>query len=619
MVDVKLALQELKEESDSGKLSGTSPSPRLARVRPRWIATFFAVLAAAVAAVWLGVSSGRVPPPSDPVPFTSYPGFEGEPAFSPDGNQVAFVWDGEKRDNRDIYVKLIGSGDPLRLTMDAADDFSPAWSPDGRWIAFLRSLPGDRAAVLLVPPLGGPERKLTEVSAPGWWMSGPYLAWSPDGVSLALIDRGSATESHSLFLLSVDSGGKHRLTSPLAASFSDTSPAFSPDGRNLAFCRWLGASDLYVLALTPTLQPAGEPKQLTFGDWWAGSPSWIETGSWYRPGARRDIVFSSVFGRGGLWRVDASGSRVPERLAFAGEEASYTAVSARSHRLVYARSLGYTNIARIDLASGAATPLIGSTRGEGNPMFSPDGNRIVFQSNRSGSSEIWVSNSDGADAVQLTSLGAPMTGSPRWSPDGNHIYFDSNLEGQFEEYVVSAGGGKPRRLTTHPANDMIGSCSHDGRWLYFASNRGGDFQIWKMPAGGGDPVQVTRQGGFVGFESPDGKWYYYLQTVGWRGSLWRIPTSGGEETRVLESVIGRAFAVTAEGIYYLTDAGTQRAGPRRALASLQFLSFTTGQTRSIATAENPGFGLTVSPGRRQVLYARTVQAGSDLMLVENFR
>ena len=58
--------------------------------------------------------------------------------FSPDGNQVAFVWDGERGDNDDIYVKLLGETNALRLTTDPADDGYPAWSPDGKRIAFER-------------------------------------------------------------------------------------------------------------------------------------------------------------------------------------------------------------------------------------------------------------------------------------------------------------------------------------------------------------------------------------------------------------------------------------------------------------------------------------------------
>ena len=124
------------------------------------------------------------------VPFTTYPGHERFPTLSPDGNQVAFSWDGETRDNFDIYVKLVGAGNYLRLTTDPAEDSSPAWSPDGRSIAFLRDLGENRASVLLVSPIGGSERKVGELRKP-WFAGGVALAWSPQGDSLVFVDRES--------------------------------------------------------------------------------------------------------------------------------------------------------------------------------------------------------------------------------------------------------------------------------------------------------------------------------------------------------------------------------------------------------------------------------------------
>src|SRR5262249_55160390 len=135
----------LKEESDSGKLADvpvSRPSPHRA---PLWAAGLVAVIVVTAIAFWFSRSNPQPPEvPLTAVPLTSYPGIEMQPSFSPDGNQVAFAWNGEKQDNFDIYVKLIGAGGNLRLTTHPADDYSPAWSPDGRSIAFLRKLPGGK-------------------------------------------------------------------------------------------------------------------------------------------------------------------------------------------------------------------------------------------------------------------------------------------------------------------------------------------------------------------------------------------------------------------------------------------------------------------------------------------
>jgi serine/threonine protein kinase len=298
MADVKTSLQELKEELDSGLLASVPKPPKGSRRRLIWLALALALLAAVGVAVWLSRSTRVADAPLMAVPLTSYPGEERQPTFSPDGNQVAFSWNGEKQDNFDIYVKLIGSGLPLRLTTSPAEDFSPAWSPDGRWIAFLRNLPGGRAAVLLISPIGGTERKVAETASPSFAgdlvLPGPFLAWSSDGSSVVTLDRNSAYEPFSLFLLSIETGEKRRFTSPPVGN-GDSSPAFSPDGHTLAFSRWVATatSDLYLLSLSDGLKPTGG-KRLTFDNRATFSPAWTPDG--------QEIIFaSSVFGRGGLW------------------------------------------------------------------------------------------------------------------------------------------------------------------------------------------------------------------------------------------------------------------------------------------------------------------------------
>ena len=169
------------------------------------------------------------------VPLTSYPGSEMYPSLSPDGSQVAFSWNGEKQDNFDIYVKVIGTEPPLPLTTNPAKDYSPAWSPDGSRIAFCRDLPGAKVAVILISPIGGTELKLTETNSPDpYGFLGSLLAWSPDSRSLVIIDRDEGSMD-SLFLYSVETREKHRLTSAPATSSGDWGPAISPDGHTWLF------------------------------------------------------------------------------------------------------------------------------------------------------------------------------------------------------------------------------------------------------------------------------------------------------------------------------------------------------------------------------------------------
>jgi Tol biopolymer transport system component len=262
--------------------------------------------------------------------------------------------------------------------------------------------------------------------------------------------------------------------------------------------------------------------------------------------------------------------------------------------------------------------LISSTRQDHSPQFSPDGKKIVFASDRSGSDEIWVCDSDGSHPTQLTFFDGPVNGTPRWSPDGQQIVFDARLAGNADIYVMRAEGGRPRPLTQEPSHDVMPSWSRDGRWVYFCSNRSGAYQIWKTPAAGGQAVQVTKQGGFEAFESPDGELLYYTKGRG-PGGIWQMPVAGGEERQAPELLAAgywRYWAVQEQGIYFVAPVASARP-------AIKFFSFATRRVTQLGVLERDPIqgpaGFTVSPDGRWVLYAQADQSISDIMLVENFR
>ena len=165
MADARVSLLELKEDTDSGKLAAELP-PRPRRHR-RAAAGIAALLLIAAVALWFHFRKPVEEQEPRVTVFTSYAGFQGMPSFSPEGNQVAFTWQGEKQDNTDIYVKVIGTETALRLTTHPAFDGYPAWAPDGRSIAFLRQTSEHTAAIYRVAPLGGAERKIADVVVSG--------------------------------------------------------------------------------------------------------------------------------------------------------------------------------------------------------------------------------------------------------------------------------------------------------------------------------------------------------------------------------------------------------------------------------------------------------------------
>jgi Tol biopolymer transport system component/DNA-binding winged helix-turn-helix (wHTH) protein len=608
---------------------GTSPRHR--HVWLSWAAVLVVIgLVGGIVKFILSASKAKTPGPAlTSVPLTARPGYESAPSFSPDGNEVA--WCGEHESESHIYVKLIGTdGPPLQLTTGPDGDYNPVWSPDGRFIAFLRNLP-ETAAILLIPALGGPAHKIAEIRLAD--IPGPVLAWAPNGNSLIISHKDSPKGPAALFVVAIDTGETRKLISPPSEAIGDGSgdsnPAFSPDGRTLAFIRTIDLRpELYLLRVSDAVQPVGEAKRIPLGLLRCFAPAWTEDG--------REIVISCE-GQG-LWRIGVSGSDTrsgqPARLPF-GDNAQCPAISHRGHRLAYADGFGHSSIWRMAAPGGSSArdvprarsfnrSFISSTRGDIFPHFSPDGRRIAFVSGRSGNMEIWVCNSDGSSPVQLTSFHGPVVTTPRWSPDGRRIAFDSDAEGGFDIWVIGADGGKPVRLTTHRANDGNPSWSHDGRWIYFDSNRTGEQQVWKMPADGGDAIQLTRDGAWAPLESPDGKFLYYTKNLGASRepggtSVWKVPLGGGQAAKVLEGLSTSInLVILDKGIYFVPvpDAASG--------ASIQFLDLQTNQIRRIASPERPiGMGdfegLAISPDGRWLLYTQADQGGAELRLVENFR
>jgi hypothetical protein len=317
MDDLKVSIEEAREDSaTTGTPAGRAAAPRKGVARWIWLGAGLA-LALAVLAVWFAARPEPVAAYRR-ILLTTYPGSERFPTFSPDGRQVAFSWDGEKRENYDIYVKLVDGGEPLRLTSDPADDGYPAWSPDGRFIAFRR---GDHA-IYLVSPLGGAERKIADAGSPEAQFRGG-LAWTPDGKAIAFT-VGSVKSIGPIVLLNRDTGERRQLTHPPASNGGggDLGPAFSPDGKSLAFVRWgsvTGSNDLYVMAL-----PDGAPKRIDIPHDFLFGLCWTADGKAVVARVDKGGVYA-------LWRAPVPSGQ-PSRIPGLDDGAMDPAVSGPSHR-----------------------------------------------------------------------------------------------------------------------------------------------------------------------------------------------------------------------------------------------------------------------------------------------
>ena len=604
--DVCVALEELKEESDSGELGVPPPAPHRP---PRRRGLLFGV---AVAATMLAVAAlaWRGGEPRDPVTppalvhVTSYPGRQEQPALSPDGSQIAFVWNGPNRDNYDIYLKQIGQPDALRLTIDPALDAYPVWSPDGKRIAFRR---GDD--IYTMSSLGGAERKLTSVIFRGGWLStgDGQMSRSPDEKWLAL------ASSPAIVVVPTEGGEPRRVTNPEPSAI-DRTPVFSRDGRQLAYTHclqsggriYLGGVSCYVQIqpLDAEARPAGAPRRV-------GSQAHSSTGlAWSSDGA------SFVLGRAGsdgfrLWQAPADGRRPGHWIELAGTRTGDPMIV--GGRLAFYRNLDNPDIWRHQM-SGESEPSIVSTDWDGTPQYSPDGRRIAFESNRGTlRAQIWVANADGSGPTQLTER--PWASRPQWSPDGRWIaYVARDEDGFLNSYVIDAAGGKPRRVTLDVSPTSVPSFSRDGKWIYFSSDRSARAEVMRVPFRGGPPEPVTTTGGTNALESPDGRILFYA-----RGdAVFAKALTGGSERQILPAVRSRgaAFMPVEGGVYFLGPAPDGRAW------AIQFLDLKTNASRELTKIEGTDWTqgpLSVSPDGKAILYVKSVITGSVIEIIENFR
>ena len=288
--------------------------------------------------------------------------------------------------------------------------------------------------------------------------------------------------------------------------------------------------DIYIQELNPDATLRGEPRRITRQGLSIGELTWSPDGSSLVYAAGDSLVSGDFF-----WRVETSGSGLPQRLDMAGARVSSPAFDDSGKRLLYSRNLDDVDLRSFREGRGAEAIAV-STAVESNPQFSPDGKRIAFESNRNGSEEIWLANADGTQPTQLTNRVGRFQGTPRWSPDGRQIAFDSQgQDGRWDIFVIEASGGQSRRLTTEPSDEFIPSWSRDGKWIYFCSLRTGREEIWRVPSTGGRQERVSINGGHVAFESMDGKNLYYSRSASSDAALIVRPVSGGPETEVSAS------------------------------------------------------------------------------------
>lgn len=564
-----------------------APPPAPARAWPLGVAVAALVLVAA-GGFW---SRGRHRPPPVPTLVTVPVGVDGvevrRPRLTPDGTRLAYARQENER-TRSLWTVLVDGGAPLRLTAEeGAADLPGAWSPDGSALAYTRRGTAG-CEIRIVPALGGADRRVAPCGDDGT----ADLAWSPDGATLvyaaAPADRGGGRR---LRALTFATGETRDLTAPPAGWLGDDAPAFSPDGRQLAFVRSIApdVDDVWVMPAR-----GGEPRRLTDDHAMVIGVDFLGDG--------RTLVFSSSrAGLNSLWAVDVRGGD-PVFLAGAGPKIKHPSAARTGERVVFESWEFEIQLERV-ARDGARRTLAPGAEWSYQPQYSPDGSRLAFVSTRSGSPQIWAAARDGDGAIQLTHAALGQVASPRWSPDGRRVVFVGRPEGEADLYAVAAdGSGVATRLTDTPGDEVAPSFARDGAHLYFAARREGLWQVHRMPAAGGPATPVTTGGGFAALESADGTGLFYTSADA--PGLRRLPLPPGSGAAVLvlpnlRPADAQAWELGALGPYVADYR------PDEDLESVRYYVEGAKEPPVLADLVDLAWkGFTVAPGGEDVVYAR---------------
>ena len=426
-------------------------------------------------------------PPANPaagVRYLTHSGRDFSPSASPDGGRICFTSDRDGT-NR-IWLKDLASASETPVT--SGPDDSPRFSPDGNAILFTRLSSLERS-LYRVSSIGGEPTKIVDDVFAG--------DWSRDGRQIAFIRwektsaEGMVLAHSSLHLIGVDGSGETLLARFEGSRYSY--PRWSPDGRKIAVSMHPSQAAPAIAVVTVATKAVQSLKL---------------------PGLT--VVSSAV------WAPDS------RRLVFMQPELAGADSSGTTARIYHQAESG-------EAQQLGWSPAFGRTL----ELLPPD--KLIFgvRSPRENLREVFIGNPSHAPARALTA-GISTDRQPCYSPDGERVIFTSNRSGNLDVWALHRKTGVVRRLTDNPADDWDPAFSPDGKYFLWSSSRTGQFEIWMANADGTNPRQVTRGG--LDCENPamtpDGQWIVYLVADPQRNGIWKIRPDGTEATQLTSSGYG---------------------------------------------------------------------------------
>jgi Tol biopolymer transport system component/tRNA A-37 threonylcarbamoyl transferase component Bud32 len=513
MEDLKVALQELKEESDSG---------RLAPVPARKVGRRSAIVGlAAIAMLLMGLAAlGWLYLRPSPVTTrrltllvsTANPAVD--PTLSPDGKMIAYVSD--EQGQTDLFVSRVAGGGRIRLTNDQEKESVPRFSPDGEHILFAR-VGASAPEIWMVPTLGG---ESTQVVANAF-----DPAWSPDGARIAFVSRPPG-QADALVTAAVNGSEPRVVMRSDGALPFFSSPAWSPDGTRLVVARSTGgiAGELWLVPLD-----GGAARRVHQDNAGVFSSEPVFT-----PDGRGLIHRSNRGGATNLWILFLDGNRLERLTTGPGPDASPSV--ARDGSIAFANERSRSTLILQDLASGQTREVLAHSSIIWGPAFSPDGNEIAFsRAETDGSWHIWIAAAQGGAARRLTSGPLPEI-YPRFTADGSAVVYNTWSSGPDRVWRVPRAGGPAVALTPmRDRSDQYADISPDGRRLAFARTEKEQTRLYVASLNGGEARRLTDSPSTLPRWSPDGRWIAFSPHRGYSGGIFVIGADGNGMRQLSET------------------------------------------------------------------------------------